>query len=72
MPTVAFVNRRAISAGVLIALGAHTIAMADGATLGAATPIQIGGEATGAAGEKTVSYMRRNSGQRPRAEAGRR
>ena len=59
VPTVAFVNKRAISAGALISLAAHTIAMADGATLGAATPVQIGSEGTGAAGEKTVSYMRK-------------
>ena len=40
--TVAFVNRRAISAGALISLAAATIAMADGATIGAATPVQLG------------------------------
>jgi membrane-bound serine protease (ClpP class) len=59
--TVAFVNRRAISAGALISLATATIAMADGATIGAATPVQIGqpgGEATPAS-EKTVSYMRK-------------
>jgi membrane-bound serine protease (ClpP class) len=59
--TVAFVNRRAISAGALISLAAATIAMADGATIGAATPVQLGqpgGEPTPAS-EKTVSYMRK-------------
>src|SRR5499427_4158382 len=40
--TVAFVNRRAISAGALIALAAEKIVMADGGTIGAATPVQIG------------------------------
>jgi membrane-bound serine protease (ClpP class) len=37
--TVAFVNKRAISAGALISLAAETIAMADGGTIGAATPL---------------------------------
>src|SRR3970282_227136 len=40
--TVAFVNKRAISAGALISLAARTIAMGDGATIGAATPVQMG------------------------------
>src|SRR4029077_1618539 len=40
--TVAFVNKRAISAGALIALAAEKIVMADGGTIGAATPVQIG------------------------------
>lgn len=60
VPTVAFVNKRAISAGALISLAAGTIAMADGATIGAATPVQMG--AKGGAqpvSEKTVSYMRK-------------
>jgi membrane-bound serine protease (ClpP class) len=61
VPTVAFVNKRAISAGALISLAAGTIAMADGATIGAATPVQIGAPGGGAqpASEKTVSYMRK-------------
>ncbi len=60
VPTVAFINRRAISAGALIALATGTIAMTDGATIGAATPVQGGG--TGEAKpveEKTVSYVRK-------------
>lgn len=39
VPTVAFVNKRAISAGALIALAAEKVAMADGCTIGAATPV---------------------------------
>src|SRR5262245_18711578 len=35
--TVAFVNKRAISAGALIALAAENLVMADGGTIGAAT-----------------------------------
>ena len=59
--TVAFVNKRAISAGALISLAANTIVMADGATIGAATPVQMGAPGNGAqpVSEKTVSYMRK-------------
>lgn len=59
--TVAFINKRAISAGALISLAAVTIAMADGGTIGAATPVQIGQPGGGAkpVEEKTVSYMRK-------------
>jgi membrane-bound serine protease (ClpP class) len=64
LPTVAFVNKRAISAGALIALAAEKIVMADGGTIGAATPVAMG--APGAAplpvSEKTVSYMRKEFG----------
>jgi membrane-bound serine protease (ClpP class) len=59
--TIAFVNKRAISAGALISLAAETIAMADGGTIGAATPVQIGmpGAPAQPVEEKTVSYMRK-------------
>lgn len=59
--TVAFVDKRAISAGALISLAATTIAMAEGGTIGAATPVMAGtpGAAPAAASEKTVSYMRK-------------
>ncbi len=59
--TVAFVNKRAISAGALIALAAETIVMADGSTIGAATPVQMGAPGAPArpVAEKTVSYMRK-------------
>ena len=59
--TVAFVNKRAISAGALISLASERIAMAEGGTIGAATPVQMGdpgGEARPVT-EKTVSYMRK-------------
>jgi membrane-bound serine protease (ClpP class) len=61
VPTVAFINKRAISAGALISLAAEKIAMADGGTIGAATPVQIGLPGTPAqpVEEKTVSYMRK-------------
>jgi membrane-bound serine protease (ClpP class) len=59
--TVAFVNKRAISAGALISLAAERIVMAEGGTIGAATPVQLGqpGGAPQPVEEKTVSYMRK-------------
>lgn len=58
--TVAFVNKRAISAGALISLAAEQIVMADGGTIGAATPVQMGqGGSPEAVSEKTVSYVRK-------------
>ena len=59
--TVAFVNKRAISAGALISLAAAHLVMAEGGTIGAATPVQMGqpGAAPQPAAEKTVSYMRK-------------
>jgi membrane-bound serine protease (ClpP class) len=61
VPTVAFVNKRAISAGALISLAAEKIVMADGGTIGAATPVQMGAPGNGAkpVDEKSVSYMRK-------------
>lgn len=60
VPTVVFVDHRAISAGALIALAAEDIAMATGATIGAAAPVVAGpgGESTDA-GEKATSYVRK-------------
>ena len=43
--TAAFVDARAISAGALISLATDTIIMSHGATIGAATPVQIEGVA---------------------------
>ncbi len=59
--TVAFVNKRAISAGALIALAAESLVMAGGGTIGAAAPVQAGqpGAAAQPASEKTVSYVRK-------------
>lgn len=61
VPTVAFINRRAISAGALISLAAERIVMADGGTIGAATPVQVGqpGAPAQPVEEKTVSYVRK-------------
>lgn len=61
LPTIAYVNRRAISAGALISLAAEHLVMAQGATIGAATPVMAGGTDGGskAVSEKTVSYIRK-------------
>jgi membrane-bound serine protease (ClpP class) len=58
--TIAFIDRRAISAGALISLAAENIVMAGGSTIGAATPVQAGqpGAAAQPVQEKTVSYVR--------------
>lgn len=53
--TIAFVDKRAISAGSLITLAAKKIAMSSGATMGATTPVDQEGTK---APEKYVSYMR--------------
>ncbi|MDI1445173.1 NfeD family protein [Polyangium sp. 6x1] len=60
IPTVAFVDPRAISAGALIALAAEDIAMAPGATIGAAAPVVAGPEGRAEpAGEKATSFVRK-------------
>ena len=61
MRSIAFVNKRAISAGALIALASTDIVMSSGSTIGAATPVKMGqsGETSEAEGEKTVSYVRK-------------
>ena len=57
--TVCWVNPRAISAGALIALACDVIAVAPGATMGAATPVQIGqGGEMKPVEAKVVSFMR--------------
>ncbi len=55
VPVYAYVNRRALSAGAMIALAADRIYMRPGSTLGAATPVTGDGEK---ASEKMVSAMR--------------
>jgi membrane-bound serine protease (ClpP class) len=56
--TIAFIHPRAISAGALIALATDVIAVSKGASIGAATPIQIEGDEATAVDEKMVSYFR--------------
>ncbi len=67
VPTVAFVDRRAISAGALISFAADYIVFTPGGSMGAATPVQVQGGEAKAVGEKMVSYMR--SEMRSTAEA---
>lgn len=55
VPVFAYVNRRALSAGALIALATDGIYMRPGSTMGAATPVTGEGET---ASEKVVSAMR--------------
>lgn len=59
--TVAFINKRAISAGALISLAANEIVITSGGTIGAATPVQSNGAGKLAlpVEEKTVSYVRK-------------
>lgn len=55
VPTVAFVDRNAFSAGALVAIASETIYMAPGSAMGAATPID---GATGeTASEKVISAV---------------
>jgi membrane-bound serine protease (ClpP class) len=51
--TIAFIDKRAISAGSLISLAAKKIVMSSGSTMGAATPIYATGEK---ASEKAARY----------------
>ncbi len=53
--TIAFVNKRAISAGALISLACDKIVMAQGGTIGATTPVDGSGTK---ASDKVTSYMR--------------
>jgi membrane-bound serine protease (ClpP class) len=54
-PTIAFVDKQAISAGAFITLSCKKIVMSEGSTMGAATPIYETGEK---ASEKVNSFMR--------------
>jgi len=57
--TIAFIDKRAISAGVLIALAADRIYMHPQSTMGAAEPVSMGiGGGAGEVSEKVVSYWR--------------
>ena len=62
--TIAFIDKRAISAGALISLAAETIVMSPGGTIGAATPVQSGSSPKNSetSSEKTISYVRKEFG----------
>ena len=53
--TIAFINRRAISAGALISLSCEKIYMTEGGLLGAATAVDMSGKK---GSEKVISFMR--------------
>jgi len=57
--TIAFINKKAISAGALISLAARHIIMAPGSTIGAATPIRLTYWEEQPASEKVISYFRK-------------
>jgi membrane-bound serine protease (ClpP class) len=59
IPTVAYINKRAISAGALIALSCKKIVMAEGSSMGAATVVDEAGEKQS---EKSQSYFRSEIG----------
>ena len=55
IPTIAFVNRQAISAGAMISAACTQIVMVSGGAIGAVAPVDVQGNE---AGEKTVSFIR--------------
>jgi membrane-bound serine protease (ClpP class) len=56
--TIAYIDKRAISAGALISLACNIIVMSEASTVGAATPVEIGPTETKPTSEKVVSYFR--------------
>jgi len=57
--TIAFINKKAISAGALISLATRHIVMAPGSTIGAATPVRLTYWEERPASEKMISYFRK-------------
>ncbi len=55
IPTIAFVNRQAISAGAMISAACDQIVMTSGATIGDSAPVDAQGNE---AGEKAIAYIR--------------
>ena len=55
IPTIAFVDKNAISAGSLISIACHKIYMSTGSSIGAATAVDMEGKK---ASEKVISYFR--------------
>jgi membrane-bound serine protease (ClpP class) len=68
MRTVAFISPRAISAGAFISLACDLIFIADGGSIGAATPISISGGEAAPVDEKMVSYFRTEMATTARAK----
>ena len=59
VPTLAFVNREALSAGALLAIACDRIVFAPGGVLGAATPVVFNGNEMREAPEKVISATRK-------------
>ncbi len=55
LPTIAFVDKNAISAGALISIACDSLYMSTGASIGAATAVDLQGKK---ASEKVISYFR--------------
>jgi len=66
--TIAFINKKAISAGALISLATKHIVMAPGSTIGAATPVKLTYWEEKPSSEKVISYFRKE--MKSTAEAG--
>lgn len=66
--SVAFIDRRAISAGAFISLAADTIVMAPGALFGDATPVTIEGGKMAPVEAKVVSYFRKEMKETAKAK----
>ncbi len=58
LPTIAWVNREALSAGALLAVACERIYFAPGGVMGAATPVYFDGVTMEEAPEKVVSAVR--------------
>ncbi len=54
IPTIAFVNRQAISAGAMISIACNQIVMTSGGTIGDSAPVNMQGQEVG---EKAISYI---------------
>ncbi|MBN2717217.1 MAG: nodulation protein NfeD [Deltaproteobacteria bacterium] len=66
--SVAFIHPRAISAGAFISFACDYIFIADGGSIGAATPITLDGGDANPVGEKYVSYFRAEMASTARAK----
>lgn len=66
--SVAFIHPRAISAGAFISFACDYIFIADGGSIGAATPITLDGGEANPVGEKYVSYFRAEMASTARAK----
>lgn len=59
VPTIAYINRQALSAGALLAIACDQIIFAPGGVLGAAAPVVVSRDTLQEAPEKTISAVRK-------------